>query len=810
MTMAADGMPPHVVWNIFFHLHLDEYTFSRLVAHCRKLSDLARTTQDWNCSQYGPLLHFGTEHTRSEVRRCLNLYAADTASLLVQESPPEVQDDEDAPRDVRKHDYQHCSARSAGPMHKEAKRVFDEAFKIFQETGMTFTDEGDIAAATHLNPTFYYSRHGPASTLHPCVDPLTPFHPAPLFGDRDPESVSVMDLVQVCRQEFGSWCSSIRAVHCSQERRIAIRLILGDPLVVTRALEEFGRAKVLDSGTPVSSWTMQPMVLSEEEYLHRHAPTTFNVVDTSTLWDTAGMFHILSSVTPLLSVSSHCDSVVYTESLVAWRHDKKTKIPGYQYELFTEIALWFDLCPVDFLTGFSSRYNAHETLVFDGDDHTRRHEVLVWKRPNSGDHLARRNPHPKVIFQGPTQLASQLFAVFTRLFGDLHWFSHLTVHLDTWRRERRTNEFLLYTRESYARFLRCARDRFYDLQEWNEVMNVLLSRLNEELYMDRAGQPELWTQLYRLGVDNTDFMHQPTKPKSGRLSIWDTLPPLIRLSLVVPAEKIRNMTTICRCVGNSSMAVSVAAVRGRVGWFQCLNVTFGKAIDVGTESAPQILIEEDEEGIRGHSDMILTFVVGTELLSDLVNVDTGREDSRPLISFFFMICPGRATWRLEDGQPCQLPVFKAGFEDRESVFVEPAFCLPSVNSPWPCAWLARTEPSPSEPMPIGKQVFVQVKVEEEEDDCGQREKISGLTARIQVDNPRLRAALVPGLNVVEIEQVSPCVLRAYLGGYEQDVVYPLPISTDARQRINFTTEPGVFHFDVRTHISRNSRTGTIY
>ena len=690
-------------------------------------------------------------------------------------------------------------------MHKQARRVFDEVYKTFRETGTTYTEERDLALATHLNPTFHHSRHGPASVVHPCVDPLTPFHPAPLFGDGDPAAVTAANLVEAVRKEFGDWCNCLHLALTRRDGRITLRLLLGDPLVVASALEEFGRAQALDLHTPVGSWSMHPMMLSEEEYVHDGAPTTFEVIDTATLWDTVGMFNLLASTTPLLSLSSNCDSVLYTESLIAWQHNEKTNVPGYRFEQFTEVALWFDLCPVDYLTGFTSRYNAHETLTFSDRTHTRRHEILVWKRPSSGDRVARQYPPPNIAFQEPAQLASRLQEVYTRMFGDMLWSFCLTVHLDSWRRESDIPEFLLYTRETFARFLRCVKDRFCDSEDyWNEVMTTILAP-RRGMKFDLLSEVEFFAQLHRLGVCSIEGINDFGRPSTGRISQWETIPPLVRVTVIVPRAHLRDrdFSPIVSHVGNSPLAISMTGIL-RLSWYQCINATFGRATDIGTDSAPRIQVDEDPDGIRGASDLILSFVICTAILME---PDLQMERPQPFIEVFLLVAPGKALLTPDDGDPTiRINLFEVHFEDRQSVIVTPEECLPSAFSPSPCAWLSRHRP-PQQAVPgqlaIGKQLFVRVKMEIDEDDDEPYEKITGFTAGIEVDNPDVRAGIAsdPSMTATLITQASPCSLRVSLAGHEQVVVFPLPVSA-SKSKVQSSSMANDITFEVSRHIQR--------
>ncbi|KAI0752637.1 hypothetical protein C8Q80DRAFT_467165 [Daedaleopsis nitida] len=799
-TMVMDSVSPRILWNIFFHVYLDEPSLTLLASHCRKLTDSALTLQDWNGTIYGAVIRFGSEHTFAEVRRLLSLYADAENSRPPPDALGKTAEERRKEARENKNRYRHSSARSSGPMHAQAERVYDEAYDVFCDTGTTFINRRDLARATHCNPTFYYSRYGSAATLHPCLDPMAPFHLAPAFGGGHPERVTVSNLVEVARAEFISWCASVHDAASHPDGRMIVRFLLGDPLVVARALEYLGQTGEVDSNMFVAQWSMCRMVLSSEEYAERGVPTTFDAIDTSTLWNTVEIFNILSAMAPLLSITSGYDSVLYTESLAAWQDNEKTMIPGYQFESFTaDISLWFDLCPADFLSGFTCRYNAHETLQFDGYTRTRRHEVLSWKRPCSGDRIARTHPTPKLKFQSPDLFAVRLEAVYDRFFGDWDRADFVAPGADMSRRKQICpNVATNSTRESFVRFLGCARDRFCDsIEEWEEVATNLFDRIMDIERNILFTHIEMITEFHRLGVSDIEGAESPPKPTSGRLSAWDTIPSLIRVTLAVPrAESWEPLTKLSPGYAAPPL---VAIIHGtsKTGCIQKLNAGFGRATDVGTEASPRIQLDQDPEGFQGTSDLIVSFVVCTGVFTDPLP----EPDSEITISLCFMAASQSTT----PNQAKLIEVFEEPFEDRSRVFVAPE---PSPNAHWPCPWLKRRSPSNwphGSSLPIGEQTYVRIELTKADpEDNASEEQVTGMAARVEVQNPRARElCLAPGGVSLTVSQVSPCAMRVCIGDSEQkqDIVFPMPI-LGAQSKLRLPKDINDLHVEVFVPIAR--------
>ncbi|RPD61734.1 hypothetical protein L226DRAFT_485113 [Lentinus tigrinus ALCF2SS1-7] len=787
LTMAIDGTPHEKIWNIFYHIYLDADSLATLVAHCRNLVAATQSVDEWAKSIYSSVVRFGSVFTLSEVHRLLSLYA---------------DSDITGPRDgtgegpVRHRtvemleDYDHSSARSAGPMQKYAEGVFQEAHDVYCNTGTTFTEDGDRESAVHQNPTFYHSRHGPDSVVHVCNDPLAPFHTAPIFGNTEPSCVSVADVVGAARREFSVWCRSFRGAAAKIGSLLTVRFLLGDPLAVARTFEYFNRWRTRTAPIPVVPWSAQAIELSAEEYEQDLAPATFNVIDTSTLWDTiGGMFNVLPTVTPILSTSTESDSVLYTESYVRWYDNPKTGLAGYRFELFTETALWIDLCPVDFLGGFSPRFNIEERLPGEIVSRTRRHDVLVWKRPCSGDTIALKHPTPELAFEDHEQLAYLLHEVYYALYGDAEWTRNLRAATDVWHRGLEHPNHFYYTRESFVCLLKCVRERFrLSVPEWNHIMEMFL-----KFNWEKTEQPmesnehmcdrEFRAQLFLHGIYTSAGMDTPTKPVTGRLSLWSDVPSLVRIYLVVPRAEVGfSLHDTAHRRGTSALAISLEGSNIR-GLYQCLRPFFGSVTDEGTEAYPALRLEEDPLGMRGTSDFVVSFVVDTASLCE--GEVTPEQTAIEIELFVFTSLEDRAII-LPEHPVHRFVIYHTTLEDRTSVFLAPEPFLPSVDystdpRTWPCP---RIGLSPSLHMPIGEQGVVQLlRIEDEVDGYNANRFRVALT----VHNVHIATLLRDhGKDLLKIELVSPHTMRMTLAEADlsQDIIYPLPVMRSKPMSLN--------------------------
>ena len=809
--MILDDISPNIIWRIHNDVYLDSHSLSILVAHCRKLSQLSSSTEDWVKSDYGRILRWGTTNSLVEARRLWSAYTdlVDMEAPTVREAVVEAMLVTKKQRWI----YSHSSARSACPLHEQAKDVYREAYDHYWTTGTTHT--GDCSADLAINPAFYHSRYGPGFALHPCSDPLTPFHTPSLFGNNHINAVTIADLFSAAQQEFVDWCASFRSA-ASDLGRVTVRFLHGDALRVARSLDSFSASGDPDSRLPIAQWRSRIMILSVEEYVDVRAPTTFDVIDTSTLRDDIGMFNLFSVATPLLSARTPASGTLYTESLLRWPpRGKKRDMPGYDKSDYHEFSFWFNLSRVEFYSGFTSGYHVGEKIDValeqkepDGTctdfevTVTRRLQPAVWKRPTSGDAFVKSQP--MLRFQDPNHLAELLFQVYYRMIGDLDALHYLRLQIDSWRYGHVIDQSRFHTAESFAIFLKCIRDRFYadaDASEWQHLMDLFQERIFDEKFLSTGDLiknchsiADIETQLQYHGLSTLDAVLDPPRPPESRFSSWEVIPVIVRIYMTMPRhedlwgrDRVRTpgsggLEELLTHVGTSPLYASVCVGR-KNQLFQSLDFAFGRLVNVGTPSAPRVEIEEDPEGFRGTSNLIVSFLVTTLTLTELRE---SSPDEPMLVTLSFNAAAGKSTYfprRSPNTDPpgaLILEQFSAELGDEERVFVVPEEGPTTRRFGQPCEWLS---PSPDPPSPaptsIGTPMDVVVNVCVEEGANGtKRARTPGLISGIVISDASVRAMLHDTTRKPPVvTQVSPCVLRVDLGdSITQDVIYPLPVN----------------------------------
>ncbi|KAJ6456177.1 hypothetical protein C8R45DRAFT_881019 [Mycena sanguinolenta] len=749
LTLIADNqVDKGMIWNIFFHFYLDKDALSQLTAQCKKLLDIGESIEEWAASIYAPFLKMSTQYTLTELRRHWALYM-DMHNLPAARKKAM----QTAFREKAKFASDSrvvTSTRSAGPLAAKAVKVCEEQFLAYWKTGTTFSNAKDISPATFLNPTFVYSLGGEGCNVHYGTDPVTPFHLASLFGSGD-SRVSVKDVVRCIKAEFSDWCYAFHTSLCSTRRVPVIRFFMGEATAVCRALKGFSTTGVQNLGIPVAQWKTQLIQLNGAEYCNANAPTTFTIVESSNLSDHVGLLNILIAAVPLLHDPPRT-GVLYTESLLYRGKDATKEFADSLYADIQTVGLLFGVTPIDYVSGFSSRSNTHELIMYGAGQTSQFHQMTTWKKPASGDALVfcgNNKPAPPVWEE--RQLGTLLFDIYHQLFEQEDGMNFWRINQDNLMAFR-TSNVLHYMRESFVLFLKMIRENFEITDgHWSGIMQrfIDLREVDRSMPMDSVNYQDLAAHLHFHRLHTLPFLH--ILKKSGPFSSWDTVPILARVILVVPRDKFEVLNALSETVGTPVLQCDI-----RGNWshniFSAVHAAFGTVIRMGTKSSPRVVFKEDPDGWKGTSPVVVSFIMSAGLLTL-----EPAEQTRVCLS---VRTTPAAVRDVIQKLGMEQAVFGANLMDQDHVHVLPQDPLP-VPSKKPSRQTTGI-------FPIGNADPVAVELDEE---C---ELISHLTSVIHVEDAETKKLFGSG-TMPEISQVSPCVMKLAIGKHAQNVIYPIPI-----------------------------------
>ncbi|KAJ7695068.1 hypothetical protein B0H17DRAFT_1056261 [Mycena rosella] len=735
LTLIYDGHESNRIWDIFYHIKIDQAAFALLISQSKKLLDASRDLDTWKSSRYSGFLQFRSRYTLSRVRHYLELYVqTESYSRAKHEQLFSPFTHEFALRRSRD-DIIPDLARSAGPFLMEALQILSNHNAHYWRTGTVSRSAADITAATFVNPTFVYSESfvpslvGDSCSLHYATYPLQSFHLASAFLAPSPPQ---KQLVSCARSQFRDWCSTFRVTVSSTTRgQITIRMLAGDALAFCRTLFQSRNPSSNSDRVYVSAWNAAELLLDGDI---SSAPTgNFDIIDTSNLPDHVGLLNVLIATVPLLAHSS--TSVLYTEVALK-KGPAGEKASNFEELLCTDIptiAVLLGIAPAGSISQYSSVSQVHEIILM-ADSYRDR---ILWKRPYPADFHISGGEAVIPSFSDPVALAARLFSIYKHMFADEEIAQLMN-------RTRIAQDIVHYNRGTFVALLGLVKSRV--LSDWEAVMDHVFQRLHADrsLILGTNYYQELCCQLYLRGVCRVEALGPqhatpvPIDRTKGLFKGWKEVPSVVCLVLVIPRQKIRLLEgEIGRNLGSPMFQCEL---RGRNfhNIFSCIQAVLGTASIRGSGSAGQVSITEDAAGWSGTSPLIISvFVPAFNLVFDpqSTKVYLGLHSTPATSILYVKLSP-------------PLTFFAADVMDKVAVYI-------TTNRP-NCSPSALILPSIPAPIPSRTQVNVGLN----------GSSVSTMTARWEITPEELKAGLAGAK--VEHQQTSPSIIR-------NNFVYPFPV-----------------------------------
>jgi hypothetical protein len=633
LTLAlddTDGGRDPLMWNIYYHLYLDNESMKLLDDQATKLYEMATTMQSWTNSKYGQQFRFCDERSLSKVRNIWYTYRV--GSFKGKERKQHAQRSTAAMQRATSSREYHTNdssfslngVRAAAPAGICAVQDASKLTRHYWEHGSTDKDGLYLRKPENINPTFVTD----TSTLHYGTDPLLGFHLATAYAPLTKESPlrgrdkARFKLVEVARQQFRAWIASFRQY---PRQQLTMRFSASDAVAFSYALQQ---RRLTVSSSPAgfysNSYHSKPLVLDSEDYVESGgAPTSFTVIDTSNLIDHIGALNLLVVSGPLLQNTPM--SSLYTQSLVKSQETQTAYIDSLLCGHFPTISTLLGLMPVEYWTNISSTSMMDDLMLDSGFGSARSKQMhirLTWKQP-----FSRQTSHS--LASGRLRfdeigLARVLHEVYLNMFRNEDMqklFAGMNQHTIM------NNSLLRYNRRSFALFLRFVRNRV--ICNWTKVMDRLLAFIEKDstLLMSLNYIQELYLCLHLYNVHSVDtfapaFARTSTSLGAEGLKGWKNIPPVLCVTIEVPREKLGAITRmklteigspILHCVVQSSPS----SPSGR--WqniFSAIQLSFG-TISTGGErfnDTFRVHIAEDKLRWNGSSPLLATFMAPTWIL----------------------------------------------------------------------------------------------------------------------------------------------------------------------------------------------------
>lgn len=289
--------------------------------------------------------------------------------------------------------------------------------------------------------------------------------------------------------------------------------------------------------------------------------------------------------------------------------------------------------------------------------------------------------------------------------------------------------------------------------------NALLSVADPDP-TETSNNQDLCAQLAWHGVFILPAYHGPhaeVLTKSGRFSEWTFIPPLIRVVLVVPRDRLRFIRETLNPLKTPALQCMVAGVMSR-NYFSSVHVAFGVVVPTGTLSNPSIRFIEDAKGMLGTQCLVASFIMPARLLTD--------RDPQNHLHIHLVLRPTVASIdKFARKLGTDLSLFSAPLTDTEHVHILPEHTITPDIQDKPKS-IINPRVSINTIGTIGPLV-----VSFDESSAA----VKSLTVKLNVETADSKRLFAVERLFPVITQVSPCVIKVILGTLQQDVAFPYPI-----------------------------------
>ena len=836
--LADDGALGRLdnLWNLFYHMFVDQATISILSKQCRKLIALAGSTETWRAGPYGHFLTACDARTLSELRRMWTTYL-DTSTFSSKRAKQLEQRFVSGRKEMERRigaGGTTSAVRSAGPFLLHANEAISRQFSSYWSSGTT--DAQDRAQKRHLNvnPTFAFSIDGDKFAVHYGTDPLCGFHLAEAFASgkyiSSDERITPHEVVRIAKEQFSRWCTSVskRLKDCNPSSpTFVIRMFAGDALMFCQALKycEVMRSPV----TPynVAAWRLSTITLDDHCYGHNaasSAPLSFNVIDTSNILDHLGLVNVLVVTAPLLHKTP--SARLYTETLLRIGDDPSQAILEHMCGDLPALALLLGIIPSTFISQFTTRSNFHENLIMipGAKQH---YERFAWKMIGFGGPRAQHSSDdvptlsPRLFFP-PNDLAKLLFGIYLQMFSHEDMKSRFKQLLSS-SRERmlqtiQQSSNLHYNRRSFALLVHFVNTRIQT--DWSRTMGLFerMVTTDRRLLTGQQAYQELCCHLHLLGVYTTEWISAPALQRHylefegnlGPFRDWteSSIPQVVTLVLVVPRDTIGRLERDFMEVGTPILQCQMDD-GPRQNWFAVTSATFGTLKLTGTgEHRTAVVIEGNQSTgtgaaaaqplWRSGAPLIITFAVPSASVMDF-----GRNQGAT-VGFGLRATPAVSA-KFTSRLGFDLMVYRTKLTDAKRVFVlarSPVVGTSANTNAGKSAGVgasvvitghwqenvreaAISEEATSNPdIPQGMNADVHVQMH------SRSSAVQSFTVDIDIKDPHTRAALanmetIPTLDSSEgsMRSLDVC-LR--MGQYDYSIHFPLPVDV-SRTKVRFAS-----------------------
>ncbi|KAF5003026.1 hypothetical protein FDECE_10409 [Fusarium decemcellulare] len=627
LTLLLDGedkLSSEKLWDIYYHMFVDDKTAAVVLEHVTKLLSLSKTLQDWNSSIYGRAIRFCDADTLLDVRRVWFRIKKAAALCQSDRSLETLQETVQPSRDCREEmlgqgGINVTAMRSAAPLSLQAgPKMFELSQQYWKEGTVTPRQAEDKAPNPLLAGLLSENE-----LLHYGTDPILGFHLATAYAPlseasplkpQDPKEG--FQAAAAARTQFSEWIVAFKSI----KKNVTIRLAVADALTFCHSLQTAAA-----TGKPANLfrrvWDPRPLKLDANDYgKGGSAPTAFDMIDTSNLSDHIGALNILVAAGPLLKDEPWAS--LFTELLLK---NEGTQQKAFQRLLCGHaptISLLLGFSPVQYWTNAKAESHVDEIFLtlmnIRAQKESQVRSRLAWKRDS---HFSGQVRHGKLHID-----AKQLVKLLSPLYDHMFAAENISKALD--EAGDRFNTYTHFIRTSFAALLKVVKNRV--ATDWPVMCSTLVDNIAQEhrFLLASNGMQDLSLQLHLHGVNTEPWILQQVRelPELGTFNSWKSLPPAVAVTIVAPRDRITRLFKHKQKEFKFASPPVVGSVRSShdatEAWhnlFGDVQISFG---NIKTDKLPsdddfQVTIEEDRDSWEeGESPLIASFYVPTSTLQN--------------------------------------------------------------------------------------------------------------------------------------------------------------------------------------------------
>ncbi|RYP73353.1 hypothetical protein DL770_007803 [Monosporascus sp. CRB-9-2] len=793
LIIDKDGQINDSIWCIYYHMYLDKEALDTLRLQAKKLYEFSDTMEIWQQSPYGRHLAFCDFATLAEVRAMWRFYSVERNGTEAQNFKCRFESVLQKAREWRGETViYHTAFRSAIPAQVNALQDVGELHKHYWKYGSTELNAKVRAGAKYVNPMFLTLED--ESTIHYATDPLLGFHLAPAYAPLhadDPWFKKIKGLSQlervvaVARMQFSGWARSYK----KNVSNITIRFCVADAITFGHTLQHKRITGANTANWYRDKYHLQPLTLDGPDYASERAPLTFDVIDTSNLCDHLGSLTLFTATSPLLR--NQLSSVLYADVIVRRHKTHQDILDNMLCGHVPTLSTLLGLFPVEYWTNTSSLSLGDERMFdvatshsrLEGRDDPAQLQMFLrtcWKRPMCTEGLSGTPLGLMKMHFDPRELAHVLYNVYTYMFRDEDYaWKFANLSLEAYRK----SGLVWYHRASFASFLRLIQTRV--TCDWQTTMDLLIGLIENRrgAPMDMKYIQGLYTYLHMLDVfsvynlENWDSRNDadtiysrimprivPIDEKWGDLRDWQSIPPVVCVSLKVPRNRLSIFTNM------SFKELSTPTVHcefydpsaGMSSWhniFPACQLTFGNITTSGDlhSDSFEVHVAEDTLEWKGKCPLVVSCYVSTPFL--LMNPRKGVAafgiHSTPVSTASFMSKLGP-----------NLTLYETTLDNSSNVYI--TRYAPNQNAYPIVPGFSKADLASSDSHNGGADTSLIASVDQETG------RIAALTARLDLISDDYKSSLRGGCQV-EHFTLSPCQFSIGLGQKQRPLTLFFPV-----------------------------------